>query len=115
MRFLQKTVSQKYNTVAVPAKLWRQITKLVKASGAYANEAEFVREAIREKLQRVAVTESKSFSEERSRQAIIDYISKQGKAYPSDITADLGIPYFTVTETIRRLVEEGILEPAEER
>lgn len=83
-------------------------------SGAYSNEAEFVREAIREKLQKIAIVAAKDISQEELRKQLIAYIKEKGKAYPSDIASDLGVPYFSVSAAIKELVEEGILEEARE-
>ncbi len=104
----------RYSTVAIPKKLWKEIDRVVRMSGAYSNEAEFVREAIREKLQKVAIVEAKDVSHAELQKQLIAYIKEKGKAYPSDITTDLGIPYFSAIEIINKLVEEGILEEAGE-
>ncbi|KPV62387.1 MAG: hypothetical protein AOA65_1838 [Candidatus Bathyarchaeota archaeon BA1] len=107
--------AQKYKTVAIPVKLWDEISRVVEASGVYNNEAEFIRDAIRSKLGEVSIVTMRGIPEEKVEEEIINYIRERGKAYPSDITADLGIPYFTVTGVIQKLVEKGTLEPAEER
>ena len=52
------------------------------------------------------------FSPPELKKQIIRYIKEKGKAYPSDIAADLGVPYFSVTEAINKLVKEGMLEQA---
>ena len=106
---------RKYKTVAIPVKLWNEISRIVKATGIYNNEAEFIREAIRGKLGEVSIVETRSVPEEKVEEEVISYIKEKGKAYPSDITADLGIPYFTVTDIIQKLVQKGRLEPTEER
>ena len=108
-----KTV-QKYKTVAIPIGLWNEISRLVEATGFYGNEAEFVRDAIRSKLGEVSIVEVRDIPEERVEEEIVSYIRERGRVYPSDITADLGIPYFTVTSTIEKLVEKGTLEPVAE-
>jgi len=105
--------TRQYSTVAIPAGLWKQITRLLEATGSYTSEAEFVREAIREKLRQVSTVELKDLPEKRARETILDYVKEHGQAYPSDITADLGIPYFTVVDIIEKLVREGTLAPAE--
>lgn len=87
------------------------ISKIVEVSGAYTSEAEFVRDAIREKLQQVAISEVKDMPKGKLEQLIVDYIKEHGRAYPSDIAADLTVPYFTVIDLINRLVEKGTLEP----
>ena len=101
--------------MAIPIRLWNEISRLVEATGVYGNEAEFVRDAIRSKLGEVSIVEMRNIPEEKVEEEIVSYIKERGKAYPSDITADLGIPYFTVTSTIQKLVQEGTLEPVEER
>ena len=106
---------RKYKTVAIPIGLWNEVSRVVKAAGVYSSEAEFVRDAVRSKLGEVSIVETWSVPEEKAEEEIINYIKKRGRAYPSDITADLGIPYFTVVEAIKKLVREGMLEPTEER
>ena len=111
---MQRTKSSRYSTVAIPRKLWKEIDRVVRMSGAYSNEAEFVREAIREKLQKVAVVEANDISQPELQKQIIRYIKEKGKAHPSDMAADLGVPYFSVTGVINKLFEEGMLEQASE-
>jgi len=106
---------RKYKTVAIPLRLWKEISNVVKATGLYSSEADFVRDAIRSKLGEVSIVEIRSVPEEKVEEEIIRYIKEKGRAYPSDITADLGIPYFTVVDVIQKLVREGILEPTKER
>ena len=108
---MQRLKTPRYSTVAIPARLWKEISKIVEASGAYASEAEFVRDAIREKLQQVTVSEVRDIPEEELQHLIVEYIKNHGKAYPSDIATDLKVPYFTIVELINRLVEKGTLEP----
>jgi len=109
---MQRLKASRYRTVAIPDRLWSEISKVVEVSGAYASEAEFVRDAVREKLQEVAVSEVRDVSEEELERLVVEYIEKRGSAYPSDVAADLRIPYFGVVDSIKRLVEKGILEPA---
>ena len=102
-----------YKTVAIPHKLWDEISSLVRASGMYMTEAEFVREAIRAKLREFTLVKIRELSEEAIEEEVVAYIRDKGRAYPSDIAADRGIPYFNVLRAIERLVEKGIVEPAE--
>ncbi len=62
----------------------------------------------------MAIVNVKEVSQSELRKQIIRYARQKVKAYPSDIAADLGVPYFDVTEVIAKLVEEGILEEARE-
>lgn len=109
---MQRSRASRYNTVAIPARLWKEISKIVEVSGGYASEAEFVRDAVREKLQQVSISEVRELSQKELEQQILGYIKEHDRAYPSDIATDLKVPYFSVTSTINRLVEKGILEPA---
>lgn len=102
-----------FKTVAIPRKLWDEISSVVTASGVYANEAEFVREAVRDKLRGFTLVEVRELSDQAVDEEIVAYIKGKGKAYPSDIAADRGIPYFSVLRAIDRLMEKGVLEPAE--
>lgn len=112
---MQRSKSSAYSTVAIPKRLWKEIGKTVKISGAYSSEAEFVREAVREKLQKVAIVEVKDISQPELQKQIVKYIKEKGKAYPSDIAGDLSVPYFSAIEAINKLVEEGVIEQAGER
>lgn len=103
----------KYKTVAIPIGLWNEISHVVRASGIYSNEAEFVRDAARRKLGEVSIVDARSVPEEKAEEEIVNYIRMSGRVYPSDITADLGIPYFTVLGIIDKLVEKGVVEPME--
>jgi len=111
---MARVETKQYSTVAIPTGLWMQIRKLVQATGSYTSEAEFVREAVREKLRALSIVELKDMPEERVREAVLNYIRQKGRAYPSDITGELGIPYFSVAEAVEKLVQEGLLVPAEE-
>ncbi len=97
---MARAETKQYNTVAIPTGVWKQITRLLEATGSYTSEAEFVREAVREKLRQVSILELNDMPESRVRETILDCMKERGEAYPSDITADLGIPYFTVAEVI---------------
>jgi len=96
--------------VATPLGLWDRISEVVKRTGLYNNEAEFTREAVREKLEEIEVIEPVDLSDEEIYQQIISYLKDKGRAYPSDICIKLGIPYFKVLEALEKLVEKGVVE-----
>ena len=50
-------------------------------------------------------------SDEEIYQQIISYLKDKGRAYPSDICIELGIPYLKVLEVLEKLVEKGVVEP----
>ncbi len=101
----------KYKSVAIPLGLWERISKVVKRTGIYNNEAEFIREAIREKLEEIEVVEPVDLSDEEIYERVLSFLKDRGRAYPSDICIELGIPYFKVLEVLEKLVEERIVEP----
>jgi metal-responsive CopG/Arc/MetJ family transcriptional regulator len=109
---MQRSKAYKYRTVALPDKMWKEISKIVEASGGYSSEAEFVRDAVREKVQQFAIVSVKDIPDQELRDLVVEYIKKHGKAYPSDIAADLQVPYFTLLNIINDLVETGTIEPA---
>ena len=100
----------KYKSVAIPLGLWERISEVVKRTGLYNNEAEFIREAVREKLEEIEVIEPLDLSDEEIYQKIISYLKEKGRAYPSDICIELGIPYFKVLEALEKLVEKGVVK-----
>jgi len=100
----------KYKSVAIPLGLWDRISEVVKRTGLYNNEAEFIREAAREKLEEIEVIEPVDLSDEEIYQQITSYLKDRGRAYPSDICIELGIPYFKVLEALEKLVGKGVVE-----
>ncbi|GEM_PF-6540574 len=101
----------KYKSVAIPLGLWERISEVVKRTGLYNNEAEFIREAVREKLEEIEVVEPVDLSDEEIYERVLSFISERERTYPSDICIELGIPYFKVLEVLEKLVEKGIVEP----
>ena len=93
----------------IPPGLWKEVTKAVKASGIYTSEDEFIREAIREKLQQLA-PKLKKIPEEELEQFVLQYLQQHEKAYAADISNDLEVPYLTVAKTLNKLVEKGLLD-----
>ena len=67
-----------------------------------------------ETLVEVSIVDWRSVTEERAEEEIVNYIKRNKRAYPSDITVELGIPYFTVLDIVHNLVEKGVIEPVEE-
>lgn len=82
----------KCKSVAIPLGLWERIREVVERTGLYDNEAEFIREAVREKLEEIEVVEPVDLSDEGIHRRIISYLKDKGRAYPSDICIELGIP-----------------------
>ena len=89
------------------------IRQLVDA-GAYVNVSDFVREAVRDKLQNVEIITLRDVTPEQARKEILRYIDGHGRCYPSDIAYDLRLDYRFVTQVVEQLIEEREVEVAEE-
>lgn len=76
-------------------------------SGFYMNTADFVRQAVREKLQAVEVIEVRNVSKRKAKKEILDYLKKNRKAYPSDIADALRLDIDLVMVMVRELIQEG--------
>ncbi|MDA2912523.1 ribbon-helix-helix domain-containing protein [Acidobacteriia bacterium AH_259_A11_L15] len=83
-----------------------EIERLVD-KGFYMNTADFVRQAIREKLQAVEVIELRNVSKKKAKQEILDYLKKNRKCYPSDIADALRLDIGLVISIVKDLVKEG--------
>jgi Arc/MetJ-type ribon-helix-helix transcriptional regulator len=91
---------------------YAKIQQLVEA-GLYRSSADFLREAVREKLgsmEVVSVREADSFKAESM---IEDYLSKHpGPSFASEIADALGLEYSVAFKTIHKLLEEGRIRKA---
>ena len=106
---MQKSQTQKYAIVPIPTGLWKEVTRAVKTSGIYNSADEFIREAIRQKLQQLAPKQKKMPKQELEH-LVLQYLQQHEKAYATDISNDLKVPYLTAAKTLNRLVEKGLLE-----
>jgi len=96
----------------VGAKLTRneieQINKLVEA-GLYLNPSDFIREAVREKLQSIKVIEYRDVDYETAKKEVAGYFQMKGEAYASDASTDLQLDYDLVCKIMDDLEKEGQL------
>jgi Arc/MetJ-type ribon-helix-helix transcriptional regulator len=99
----------------VGAKLTRneiaQINKLVE-SGLYLNPSDFIREAVREKLAAIKVTEYRDVDYETAKKEVAGYFKMKGEAYASDVSQDLELDYELVCRIMDDLENEGQMEAA---
>jgi Arc/MetJ-type ribon-helix-helix transcriptional regulator len=97
----------------VGAKLTRneieQINKLVEA-GFYLNLSDFIRDAVREKLQSIRVIEYRDVDYETAKREVAGYFQMKGEAYASDASTDLQIDYDLICKIMDDLEKEGRLE-----
>ena len=75
------------------------------------NIADFVRTAVREKIEAVKVIEIRdnvSFSQ--AKKEILDYLSKKENSYASDVSEDLKLDLDLVFSVLKELKREGKIE-----
>lgn len=101
---------QKQESGLVSARLspkeMEEIQNLVE-EGFYMNTADFVRMSVREKLESIKVVDVRDISKEKAKKEIIEYMSENKKAYPSDIADGLQIDFDLVLEILKELSKEG--------
>ena len=78
--------------------------------GFYMNVADFVRMAVREKLESIKIMNVRNIDEKKAKKEIIEYIKNNKKAYPSEIADALQLDFDTVLSIIKELVKEGRLK-----
>ena len=85
---------------------YNQINNLVE-KGLYLNSADFVREAIREKLRNIQEINIEEIDYDNAREEIIKYCKENNKVLLSDIADDLELDIFLVNDIIDELISEG--------
>ncbi len=85
-----------------------QIDRLVEA-GLYLNPSDFIREAVREKLQSIKVIEYRDVDYETAKKEVAGYFQMRGEAYASDASTDLQLDYDLVCRIMDDLEKEGLL------
>ena len=101
---ISKSVSTK-----LAEKEYNRIIELVN-DGLFLNSADFVREAIREKLKtydEVAILREIPYAQ--MKQEIIEYVKKNPEVDAVDIADDLLLDAFKVNDILVELIKEGIL------
>jgi len=84
----------------------KEVQRLVE-QGHYVSVSEFIREAVREKLEGLRVIEVRDVTRDKAKQEIIEYLKAHRHTYPSDISDDLKIDYDLVLEVMAELKREG--------
>ncbi|MDD3409169.1 MAG: hypothetical protein PHY33_07750 [Methanobacteriaceae archaeon] len=88
---------------------YNQINNLVN-KGLYLNSADFLREAIREKLRNINEINIKEMDHDTAKNKIINYCKENQKVLLSDIADDLELDIFLVNDIIDELINEGRLK-----
>jgi len=78
--------------------------------GMYLNPSDFVRDAIREKLEAIEVIKMRDVDYKTAKKEILGYYEKYSEAYPSDISLELGVDLELVYRIVNELVKEKRVE-----
>lgn len=103
---MQKLKENELVSARLSPKEAEEIEKLVE-EGFYMNTADFVRMAIREKLETINVVDVRNVEKDRAKKEIVEYLRKNKKAYPSDIADALNLDFDLVLEIAKELMKEG--------
>ena len=103
---MQKQKESELVSARLSPKELEEIEKLVEEEF-YMNTADFVRTAVREKLESIQIIDVRNVSKEKAEKEIIEYLKKNKKAYPSDIADALQLDFDLVLEIIKELAKEG--------
>lgn len=83
-----------------------KIEQLVEA-GYCLNVSDFVRMAVREKLQGIVIAEARKPSAKQAEREILAYLDEHGQAFAFDIATELGLDIDLVFSVIKRLQRRG--------
>lgn len=86
---------------------YARIRELIEA-GLYRSSADFLREAVREKLRTMEVISVRNLDLEDAEKMIENYLAEHpGPSFASEIADALGIEYGIIFKAIHKLLEEG--------
>jgi len=89
-----------------------RIQELVEA-GLYRSSADFLREAVREKLRSMEVVSVQNVELENAERMIEKYLEKNpGPSFASEIADALGLDYGVTFRAVNKLLEEGRIKKA---
>ncbi len=90
-----------------------RIQQIVKA-GLYRNSADFLREAVHEKLESMEVVSVRDVDAREAGQMIEDYLIKHpGPSFASEIVDSLGLNYDLTFKTVKKLLGENRIKKAQ--
>ena len=110
---MQKTKEKLGESELVSARLSPKEAEVIERlveEGFFMNTADFVRTAVREKLESVKIIEVSNTGREKAKKEVIEYLKENKKAYPSDAADALGLDFDLVLEIVKELVGEGRLK-----
>ena len=114
MKVITKEKQQKSKSISTKLSISElaQITKIVD-SGAFLNPSDFVRSAIREKLEYYKIINVKDVDYDTAKKEILGYYKTNKEAYISDVANDLEFDLELVANITDELVKEKRLEDIE--
>ncbi|MBL7169835.1 MAG: hypothetical protein ISS48_02355 [Candidatus Aenigmarchaeota archaeon] len=97
--------------VKLAPKEMKQIQSLVN-DGFYLNISDFLREAVRDRLESIKVVTVRNLDIKKARKEIIDYLQKRKgeELYPDELMEELGIDLEIVLKVLKELKKEGRIE-----
>jgi Arc/MetJ-type ribon-helix-helix transcriptional regulator len=91
---------------------YAKIQQLVEA-GLFRSSADFLREAVRDKLESMEVVSVQDVDSRKAERMIEDYLTKRpGPSFASEIADALGLEYGVTFKVIQKLLEEGRVRKA---
>lgn len=91
---------------------YTRIEALVNA-GLYRSSADFLREAVRDKLREVEVISLRDVSLEEAERLIGEYLDEHpGASFTSEIADALGLEYGLTFRAVRRMLQKGVVRGA---
>jgi len=88
------------------------VQQLVKA-GLYRSSADFLREAVRDKLESLEIVSVRNVDSRKAERMIEDYLVKHpGPSFASEIADALGLDCDVTFKTVHKLLEEGRIRKA---
>jgi Arc/MetJ-type ribon-helix-helix transcriptional regulator len=91
---------------------YQKVQKLIDA-GLFRSFADFLREAVRDKLGSMEVVSVKEVSAQEAERMIEDYLKAHpGPSFASEIADELGLDFEITFKTITKLLEEGRIKKA---
>lgn len=96
----------------IPITTVNEIEEIVN-SGCYLNVSDFVREAVREKLEHYKVIKVRDVSHKEAKKEVLGYFKSIKEAYPHQIAEDLELDYELVCDITDELKKEGRIGVAE--
>jgi Arc/MetJ-type ribon-helix-helix transcriptional regulator len=116
MNMTQHQKLEEHETFQVAVRLskmdYLKIQQLVEA-GLYRSSADFLREAVRDKLGSMEVISVRDVDPQKVEKMIEEYLAKHpGPKFASEIADALGLEYDVTFKTIHKLLEEGRIRKA---